>query len=487
MIVIALVCYVGARAYSISITIDEALTFAWHVPGTLRDILLLRTPGLEDNNHVLLTLLSKASVGVFGASEAAIRLPSVVGYVIFLAAIFHILRYLASGWVHPLGMLAIGGNPYLVDYFTVARGYGLALSLSAAGLALLLDGTRDRHSIRQRSVYLAFLLFTMAAVAQLTFALLMVAAIVVFWAPYVVGGRARELLRMLRPRTAAAWLTLAMIAQLQIYVIHLTLVLKRVGLLSAGNARDFWSGTVGSLVDGTLYGNVSVFGRYIVFAWIVATVAAATLSAGATIVRNREAPGTTDRSALATVVGLMLLVGLGSVLQHLIFGVALLDGRRAIALLPLFLLCALALPKEGFESGGRIKAFIGIALGVAGPALLALHGLLVANVSRIRDWPHDSATREVMRQIAQRAAGNRQPMRLLVFWPLAPAAEFYRQKLGMNEVLEPISMSERPGYLGNADFYYVLDSQKPDVIGRGGTPVAAYPGAGTTLLARLGE
>ena len=92
-----------------------------------------------------------------------------------------------------------------------------------------------------------------------------------------------------------------------------------------------------------------------------------------------------------------------------------------------------------------------------------------------------------MRQIAQRAAGNRQPMRLLVFWPLAPAAEFYRQKLGMNEVLEPISMSERPGYLGNADFYYVLDSQKPDVIGRGGTPVAAYPGAGTTLLARLGE
>ena len=480
VVAVVLVAYVGARERSIAITIDEALTFLWHVPGSLRDILLLRTPGLEDNNHVLLTLLGKASVGVLGASEAALRLPSLFAYVLFLWATYRILGWITSGWQHPLGMAAIGSNPYLIDYFTVARGYGLALGLSSAGLAYLLDGTRDWPILRQRPIYVAFLLFSLAAIAHLTFALMVAAAIVVLWAPYVLGGRGGDLVRMLRPRTRIVWLALAAIVVIQCYMVHLALVIRRVGLLGSGEARAFWSGTVGSLVDGTLYRKRSAFDEVVVFGWIVATLLAATW-----VVWARRSQSGDRRSPLAVILGLMVVAALASVVQHAMLGVALLDGRRAIALLPLFLMCALALPREASHLGGRVLRALAIALGVAAPALLAVQSFAVVNLERIRDWPHDAATREAMLAIARHPASDRRPLRLLTFWTLAPGAEFYRQTLGMTQLLEPLSWSDRPGYAGPADFYYVLDTQVPEVSAQGIEALASFPRAGTTLLARV--
>ena len=76
------------------------------------------------------------------------------------------------------------------------------------------------------------------------------------------------------------------------------------------------------------------------------------------------------------------------------------------------------------------------------------------------------------------------PVRLKVFWPLAPSAEFYRTRLGMSSRLAPIPIDERPGYEGEADVYYVLDEQKAYISRNGAVPVAAFPEAATMLLAR---
>jgi len=71
--------YVAMRTATVAITHDEALTYAWHVTGGWRDIVLFRTAGLPDNNHVLFTLLCKISVLLFGVSELTLRLPAIFG------------------------------------------------------------------------------------------------------------------------------------------------------------------------------------------------------------------------------------------------------------------------------------------------------------------------------------------------------------------------------------------------------------------------
>src|SRR5215470_14094979 len=71
-----LVAYDALRCGTLSITHDEALTYAWHVTGTIPDIVQFDTPGNPANNHRLFTLLAKASVFLFGDGEAALRLPT---------------------------------------------------------------------------------------------------------------------------------------------------------------------------------------------------------------------------------------------------------------------------------------------------------------------------------------------------------------------------------------------------------------------------
>jgi hypothetical protein len=122
---LAIWVYVALRAASLSITIDEALTWTWHVSGEWGRIVLFRTPGEADNNHVLYTLLAKLSVALFGLSELALRLPSLLGFACFLVGSNLILLRVVPGWRQVLGVLALGLNPYVIDYFSVARGYGL--------------------------------------------------------------------------------------------------------------------------------------------------------------------------------------------------------------------------------------------------------------------------------------------------------------------------------------------------------------------------
>ena len=141
-----LIAYVASRAALMSITHDEALTYVWHVKGSVTDIVSFSTLGLADNNHMLFTLLAKASTIAFGPSELALRLPSVIAYAGFLAALYLTLRLFVQGVVLWLFFLFVAINPYVIDMFSIARGYGLGMALGTAGLYLFLSAIEDKES-----------------------------------------------------------------------------------------------------------------------------------------------------------------------------------------------------------------------------------------------------------------------------------------------------------------------------------------------------
>src|SRR3954453_288290 len=99
-----IVAYAAVRACVLSITIDEALTWSWHLPAEWHEIVLFQTPGEPDNNHMRFTLLAKLSVACFGLSAFTLRLPPLLGFAIFLGAIHLMLRRLVPGWAQVIGI-----------------------------------------------------------------------------------------------------------------------------------------------------------------------------------------------------------------------------------------------------------------------------------------------------------------------------------------------------------------------------------------------
>lgn len=448
--------HVTFRAATLAITHDEALTYLWHVSGSWQEILLFATPGLPDNNHLFYTLLAKASTGTFGLGELPLRLPSLLGCGLYLYGAYGSTRRISSGAPRIVGMLMLCTNPYIVDFLGLARGYGLGLGLMMTGVAIMLSAARGPEATSPATSAAAVGCFSLAALANLTFLLPLIAAMVILSTRVLRerlergGTRPSSSAKLLRTLAALALPALPVLALLAIPIGRL----KREHLFTIGGTESFWSDTVGGLVRASLY-ELAQESRWVlvVTVWTAIALLPVTLC-----VARRAAPG--KRNGLDVVYYLLVLTALGSVLQHATFGVALLTERRGLFFLPLFFLTLAgavhhsALPK-------RFHTIVTMLVLLPQLALLATF-IFSANHTHTRDWRHEAATREVMAAIARWSAHAEQtaPIQLEVSWVLQPGVMFYRELFRIQSRLRPPS---RDAIRADGDVYYVLDWETPKV------------------------
>lgn len=121
--------YVAVRAWLLPITVDEASTALNHVPRRVVDTLLFETD-TNPNNHILNTLLIKIATGLFGWHQFVVRIPVLIGACLYGWASLQLVRLISgNSWVRIFSLLLMLGNPYLLEFFSFARGYGLAAGL----------------------------------------------------------------------------------------------------------------------------------------------------------------------------------------------------------------------------------------------------------------------------------------------------------------------------------------------------------------------
>ena len=125
--------YTCIRAAILSITIDEAATYLWHVQLSFRQIFSHTWQGILET-HLLNTLLIKIVTQFFGNSEFAIRIPALIGHVLYLFWTIKILNLFLKGRKFILGLSLMVTNPYLLSFFSCARGYSLGLGFFMGGL-----------------------------------------------------------------------------------------------------------------------------------------------------------------------------------------------------------------------------------------------------------------------------------------------------------------------------------------------------------------
>src|SRR5262249_14140126 len=144
-------------------------------------------------------------------------------------------------------------NPFVLDFFSLARGYGLALACLMLSLYLLARAHEEKPA--RRCVIYGFLSTLVAAFAVLAnFSFLAYYVPLVLVAAWLVGSD-RSYRRFSRDRMVVAAGLLGGGALFACFPLYKLLLLRRAGELYFGGNTGFFSDTVEGLVRASAYSN----------------------------------------------------------------------------------------------------------------------------------------------------------------------------------------------------------------------------------------
>lgn len=242
---LALLIYAVLRAAQTSFTWDESHSFIYHV---IPKVFFPVDFGQMGANHHLLNVWGMIAANQFlGNSELALRLPSLLAYVIYLYATARIALQARSSAVVLAVFLLLNLHPYLIDFFTLARGYGPGIGWMM--LSLWSGSCYIRNGQEWLDIAVATLAAILAAMANLVMLNFLVA--------YTVAMLLFMMLLSARHRAPFRWRHAVGI--LLGVLLALSLLVPIAWKLSMGGALyfgsdQFWEGTMGSLAVQFLYG-----------------------------------------------------------------------------------------------------------------------------------------------------------------------------------------------------------------------------------------
>lgn len=153
---------VALHAFRMEITHDEAYSF-----------LLMKTDYIKAmlgtaNTHWLNSLFMKIFNLVFGNSPGWMRLQSVLAFPFFAWGIIRLSTFLKSPLLGLGFICSILLNPYLLDFFSLARGYGMALTFQVWTVIFLVNALAQDHFIYKKW-FLVFCFSTLSIASNFTY------------------------------------------------------------------------------------------------------------------------------------------------------------------------------------------------------------------------------------------------------------------------------------------------------------------------------
>jgi hypothetical protein len=450
--------YVGVRAWALSFTHDESLSYIRYAHLPFSSILLSR--GTDANHHPLNTLAMKLADDAFGPSEIALRWSSVVAFVVYAVATVVLLRRVERTSVRVLGLALAIANPYVLDFFSLARGYGPALALVVTSALFTVYYVEWPRVSAALGAVTCAALAVLANFATLDFYLAVVLAIAVASVvPAPTGDRPIALGRL------AATLALPTIGVALLAGIPLRR-LQSEGELYFGGHDGFWDDTIRGLISSTLYRR-GWDTLEITLVVLVALLVAGGAIAAAIAIRDRTLP----LHAAAFV--LLAVPAIVSIAQHYVFGSLFLIERSALFFVPLFAIW-LAYAADALARNARFATAVTAAATVI--ATLAFVNLAsVANLSYVLDWRYDATTERVITELAGSGSDPR-TVDLGLSYLFQPAAIFYRETRFR---WLPDNLSH--GLDTRSDYYYVIGPDVATVREHGARILRVYSVSGGVL------
>jgi len=429
------------KAFTAGFTHDESFTVLLYLDGDWMSI-LNNTPGTA-NNHLLHTLLMKLVWITGWHQEGALRLPNLIAGAFFFWFTWKIARSFGRGWLVPAGFLLMVANPYLVDFFALARGYGMLLACLSGTIYHFLRWTEKGWTSHYRKALVWALLAVLSNFTALPFFLLLI-----FW-----HNAIRWLdLRFDQPIEHRSflrhnWFNLIMFAVMAALVYEPLRKIIKGGRLWFGGENSFWGETVRTLAEGFGYG--TDYSEWInqIFPWVMLGIFAMALLMVAFVFVQRNSRHYEARRKLLFVTGLLSFLILWSVSQNLLLDTPYLVFRTALSYYFVFTVVLVALLDRLASYFPVPVIFVGSIIALA----FGFHMIWVYQPNHYRDWYFDASTGHALQLLEEQTEAG-ETADLSVSWLLQPTTEFYR----IGQSFDWIPVMDRDGPSSDSEFWLIV-------------------------------
>jgi len=420
------------RAATLSFTHDESLSWLWYVNVPFHQFLTNSIP--SGNNHLLNTLGMRVASALFGDSEFSLRLPALAGHLLWLVFTFLLFKNLKNPWVRLAGFALLNFNPYLLDFFSLARGYGLSMGLLAAFLFWFFRWLETR---RPRTLTIAVVALLPGTLANITLVTFFIAA---WLTANIFNRKGLKGFLSLNGIFAAAGL----VATGVLFPMIKPLVSS--GRIDYGGDTGFWADSVVSLLKKSMYDMPYRHQATTVAAWFLIVVFVLTF-----LIFLMQARGRLINRAfpLWGIAILLVLMAAGTLLQFRLFGTPFLMSRTALILWPLLVLIPIFL----LDYLARYH-HLSIPMLVISFTLIAAtgyHATRTLNLTHCLEWRFDADNKEMLQTLDKEMHPTPvSHIRLASTWLMEPSLNFYRLTLPL-PWLAPV---DRSGPFTDARFRY---------------------------------
>ena len=446
---ILLIAYATIRAYKIPMTVDEATTFLVYVQFPLKNV-FLNVP-VNTNNHFLNTLLIRLSTSILGDSDLSVRLPSLLGYLMYLIFSFKLLNAISQRTILIVtGIVLLHLNPYFADFFGLARGYSLSWGFMMASMYYLYRYVQDRkNKFITWSFVLAGLSVYSILIALNYFLALIVAFNFVFLKDFLIKEKTAFAAYFFKKNIPALITSLILFALLAYPISNV-----RANNEFYGERGGFYNDTILSVVNQSLFGKRyfgSDFPDILIGLAIFIYLAVLVYAGKKFFAKNYNLPteqvGNIFTGSL--VFGILFTITCWSTIaQFHLLGTPYLSGRTALIFVPLFSILPIF-----FFSFFSEKKWLQFVLCAIPLFAYSFHFSKCANTYTIREWWFDTNTKDVITYFLENEKREEKVTMAMAGWN-SPSFHFYEK---VWKIEDRVEMVRRNQLAKNElyDYYYI--------------------------------
>jgi hypothetical protein len=448
---VGLIIYTSSRAALLSLTCDEASTYFSHVPNSIWLCFFSESCWSDANNHLLNTFLMQLSIGVFGTSELTLRLPNVFGHLIYLFfSILLVRRYSSNFWIGLAGFCLLNLNPFLIEFFSLARGYGLGVGWMMMSIYFLIRWVESEEMKLGMYCYVGAFL---AVLSNFIFLNYWASATAIFGffilVKHFFQKNERPENSFLKP------FGLPIVASLVLFF----LIKNPIQFLQSKGEFVFGSESLSESYVEMVKASVMSQGYFNpsttnVFVLISLCLLGFSMFFGfSNFFKDRK---NTFSKIHFTGVGLMVLMMLAMIVQYYLLDVKYLVGRKSTMLIPFFGLGVYCLLEFLFREKSK-NWTIGFAILIS--VFSFNHFYRTFDLKETVEWDYDAYTKDMIQYLAENLAQD-EPINLGVYWIYGPASEFYQMHFSTEEIGKVVRLKDDDfEEMDDFDFIYVRRDQ----------------------------
>lgn len=430
------------KASHVAFTHDESTTFLTYVNKNALAILSMEQP-VSANNHILNTLSMKGISSLMTPTPFNLRLPNIIGHFLYILFSALLINNLRNNNFKVIGFILLNANIYLIDLFSLARGYGLSLGFLMIHWYFLFKAFSNVNiKLSSRLMLIALILAIASNFSILYYALSLVIIYTVF---------------EFKNRTENKKLYLA-IWQGNKYFLGISFMLAMVFLyepirklikfkqLYFGGENNFFDDTIYSLV---YYSSTSI-GLDDIHMKVTYYVVLVILSLLLFIILKRIVSNSIYTKS-SFFIGSFFIIMLIQITSFYLFNTKYLIQRTAVFLIPIFIFSLLAIINE---QESNLLYFLASILAF----VLFFFTLRFTPLENSINWTYDADNKKLLSDLKMihEKSNYKNKLSIGIDWIFHPSLNYYRATTDAGNWLDTVT---KEGYENKKYNYYFVEAQ----------------------------